>query len=139
MTPWLFFFCAHGPKAQMISNNLLNLWLFSWPVTKLNSEKVFQAHLLPDSEVRVCTFWFLFTKVVFIQNNALCSRKTKMGSLLTSKDSHTAAMFSWGHKQWENCQKLMLQVTDLAAAFKDVTWSNKSLVLFLKKQNHEIS
>ena len=37
------------------------------------------------SEVRACIFWFLFTKVVFIQNNALCSRKTKLGVAINFK------------------------------------------------------
>lgn len=74
MTPWLFSFCAHGPKAQPIAD----IWMFSWPVTELSSEEVFQAYLLTRPwGVKVGTFWFLFTKVTFIQNNAYVSPKLR--------------------------------------------------------------
>lgn len=81
MTPWLCsFLCSQTQSPDDFEHNLLSLWMFSLSVTEPNSEEVFLAHLLPDSKVRVCTFWFLFTEVTVIQNNALYFRKTKMGS-----------------------------------------------------------
>lgn len=135
MTSWLLSFCAPRPEAQMISDitfSTFGCFLGQSPSSALKKSlrlicyQAWRWELEPSA--------FLFTKVTSIQNNALCSRKTKRGSLFTSKDSHTlGGIFSWGHMQ---LSKSTVAGHHLAASFKAATWSNKGLVLFLKKQDH---